>query len=42
MLNLDTHILVDAISQRSRPNERRLLEENAWAISDIVVWEIGL
>jgi PIN domain nuclease of toxin-antitoxin system len=41
MLNLDTHILLDAVSQRPRPGERRLLEDDFWCISDIVLWEIG-
>ncbi|HKS91730.1 MAG TPA: PIN domain-containing protein [Tepidiformaceae bacterium] len=41
MLNLDTHILLDAVSQRPRPAERRILNEEFWCISDIVLWEIG-
>jgi len=41
VLNLDTHILLDALDGRLRPSERRLLEENAWSISPTVLWEIG-
>ncbi len=42
MLNLDTHILLDALADKLRASERRLLEDNAWSISPIVLWEIGL
>lgn len=41
MLNLDTHILVDAVLGRSRPAESRILEDDFWCISDIVLWEIA-
>jgi PIN domain nuclease of toxin-antitoxin system len=41
MVNLDTHILVDAVANRLRPDEQRLLEEDFWCISDIVLWEVG-
>lgn len=41
MVNLDTHILADAVDGRLRPSEERLLADEAWAISDIVMWELG-
>jgi len=41
MLNLDTYILVAALEGRLRPDERRLLEDDFWCISDIVLWEMG-
>ncbi|MXW46822.1 MAG: type II toxin-antitoxin system VapC family toxin [Gammaproteobacteria bacterium] len=41
MLNLDTHILVHALSDGLRPRERELLERNEWSISAIVLWELA-
>lgn len=41
MLNLDTHILVFALSDELRPGERTLLERERWSISAIVLWEIA-
>ena len=41
MVNLDTHILVDAVARRLRPAEERILDGDFWCISDIVLWEIG-
>ena len=41
MLNLDTHILLRALSGRLRKEERALLEVNDWGISGIVLWEIA-
>lgn len=41
MLNLDTHILIFAITGELRPSERDLLAENSWSISGIVLWEIA-
>lgn len=41
MLNLDTHILVFALSDELRPGERTLLERERWSISAIVPWEIA-
>ena len=41
MLNLDTHILIDALHQRLRPAERQLLEGDAWSVSGIVLWELA-
>lgn len=40
MLNLDTHILVHALQGTLRPKERRLLEQQPWSISAIVLWEL--
>ena len=41
MLNLDTHILLHALAGSLRPRERRLLSEQRWSISAIVLWEIA-
>ena len=41
MLNLDTHILVFALSGGLRPAENALLERNGWSISAIVLWELA-
>ena len=41
MLNLDTHILVFALTGDLKPRERRLLEANPWSISAIVLWELA-
>ena len=41
MLNLDTHILVLALSGDLRKGERKLLAENNWGISAIVFWELA-
>jgi PIN domain nuclease of toxin-antitoxin system len=41
MLNLDTHILVDALAGRLRPREQALLTANRWSISAIVLWELA-
>jgi PIN domain nuclease of toxin-antitoxin system len=40
MLNLDTHILIDALRGELRPRERRLLSRHRWSISAIVLWEL--
>ena len=40
MLNLVTHILVFALQGNLRPKERRLLAENSWSVSAIVLWEL--
>lgn len=40
MLNLDTHILLYALSGDLRPAERRSLASDQWSISAIVLWEI--
>jgi len=41
MINLDTHILIFALAGHLRRRERELLEHDRWAISCIVLWEIG-
>ena len=40
MLNLDTHILLHALSGSLKPREKALLSSNDWSISAIVLWEI--
>ena len=41
MLNLDTHILIFALSGDLRPREKTVLSENNWSISAIVLWELA-
>ena len=41
MLNLDTHILVHALTGELTPNEIRTLRAEPWGISAIVLWEIA-
>lgn len=41
MLNLDTHILVHALTGDLRPSERTLLTRNRWSVSSIVFWELA-
>lgn len=41
MLNLDTHVLVFALTGALRRGERRLLSESNWSISAIVLWELA-
>lgn len=41
MLNLDTHILIHALDGKLTAREKRLLSENRWSISAIVLWEIA-
>jgi len=41
MLNLDTHILLYALSGRLSEAEERLLASHRWSISAIVLWEIS-
>ena len=41
MLNLDTHILLHALTDELRPQERALLVNQTWSISAIVLWEIA-
>ena len=41
MLNLDTHILIHALEGTLRPAERKLLSNDRWSISAIVLWEIA-
>jgi PIN domain nuclease of toxin-antitoxin system len=39
--NLDTHILVFALSGALTPRERRVLAGTTWGISAIVLWELA-
>ena len=41
MLNLDTHILLFALSDALTGAERKLLRRHEWSISAIVLWEIA-
>ena len=41
MLNLDTHVLLFAVTGALRPREERLLSADRWSISAIVLWEIA-
>lgn len=41
MLNLDTHILIFALTDQLRKPERSLLIEQDWSIAAIVLWEIS-
>ena len=41
MLNLDTNVLLQALSGTLTPKERRLLENQTWGISAIVLWELA-
>ncbi len=40
MLNLDTHVLLHALSDSLTARERTLLTSDSWSISAIVLWEI--
>ena len=41
LLNLDTHVLIFALSGRLRPREQKLLSTEQWTISAIVLWELA-
>jgi PIN domain nuclease of toxin-antitoxin system len=41
MLNLDTHIVIDALRGELKPRERVLLSQRQWSISAIVLWELA-
>jgi PIN domain nuclease of toxin-antitoxin system len=41
VINLDTHLLVCALTGEVTARERRLLAGNAWTISAIVPWELA-
>ena len=41
MLNLDTHVLLYALTDQLKPKERSLLTRETWSISAIVLWEIS-
>ena len=42
MINLDTHILVFALSGGLRPTEILLLAKYDWSISAMVLWEMAM
>ena len=42
MINLDTHILVLAVTGGLRKRENDLLAGDSWGISDIVLWELAM
>ena len=41
MINLDTHVLLHAVNGQLRDREQRVLLENRWSISAIVLWELA-
>lgn len=41
MLNLDTHVLLYALTGDLTRREATLLGREAWSVSAIVIWEIG-
>lgn len=41
MLNVDTHVLLYAVTGALRPREVRLLSADRWSVSAIVLWEIA-
>jgi PIN domain nuclease of toxin-antitoxin system len=41
MLNLDTHILIHALTGALKPRERSLLTSHPWSMSAIVLWELA-
>lgn len=41
MLNLDTHILINALNGTLRPSERRILSADSWSVSAIILWELA-
>jgi len=41
MLNLDTHVLLYAVTDELTAAERRVLSSEPWSISAIVLWEIA-
>ncbi len=41
MINLDTHVLVHALAGALTPREQRILSDQPWSISAIVLWELA-
>lgn len=41
LLNLDTHILVHALTDDLRPAEESMLIEHDWGVAAIVFWELA-
>lgn len=42
MLNLDTHIVVDAFRNRLTEHEQELIYSERWSVSSIVLWEVAM
>ena len=41
LINLDTHVLVHALTEGLRTRERQLLTTRQWGVSAIVLWEMA-
>jgi PIN domain nuclease of toxin-antitoxin system len=41
VVSLDTHVLVHALTGNLNSAEQRLLRQNSWSISAIVLWELA-
>ena len=41
MLNVDTHVLLYAVTGALRPREARVMSADRWSVSAIVLWEIA-
>lgn len=41
MLNLDTHIFLDAFNGQASRMENKILSSQSWCISSIVLWELS-
>jgi PIN domain nuclease of toxin-antitoxin system len=41
MLNVDSHVLLYAVTGALKPHDLRLLQRDTWSISAIVLWEIA-
>ena len=41
MISLDTHIVISALTDQLRSDEKSLMERHSWAISPMVLWEIA-
>ena len=42
MVNLDTHIVVDAFRNKLTEDERELVYGERWSVSSIVLWEVAM
>ncbi len=41
MLNLDTHLLIHALSDNLTSKEKKILSRESWSIASIVIWEVS-
>ena len=41
MISLDTNIVISALTDQLRSDEKSLMERHSWAISPMVLWEIA-